>query len=44
MSIIFLKKNAYVLRKNRLAFAEDPDSFADLGSFSKVSLLLVDRA
>ena len=33
--MIFSIKNAYVVGTNRLAFGEDPDSFADPGSFSK---------
>jgi len=34
--VIFSKKNASVLGKNRLAFGEDPDSFVDPGSFSRI--------
>jgi len=34
--MLFSKKNAYVLRTNRLALGKDPDSFVDPGSYSMI--------
>jgi len=34
--MIISEKNVYVLETYRLAFAENLDSFMDLGSFSKI--------
>jgi len=34
--MIFLRKAAYVIETNELAFGEDTDSFIDPGSFSGV--------